>query len=526
MAYTALGIMFPFGIACISIIFTITIFGIRRWWAVQCYEYDRLNPPGPRPLPFLGNIHQVPMDYQYKAFTEWSKVFGDLIFLRLFRKAALIINSTQAAQDLLEKRGAKYSDRPYFILFSELIQFEPNVTIMPYGDQWRLHRKWIQASFQDRAALQSYEPIQARETNRLLRALIESPGDFTAHLKRYVATLMMEITYGHTVTNLDDDEFIRLADRAVSGTVEAGSPAAALVDFFPLLKHIPTWMPGAGFKRKAFEVREYVRQLQNVPFAKVRNAMAAGIAKPSLLRTLIQDSNVDGFLSPDDEYNIKGAGSVIYGAGTDTTVTVLISFVLAMVLHPDVCQKAQAELDRVLGNGRLPELIDRDSLPYIDCVLKEVYRWNPPVPLCLPHKLTQDDEYRGFHIPGQTMIIPNIWGMTRDVETYPEPETFYPERFEEMDKLNADANDPRNLVFGFGRRLCPGRQFGDTSIWLAVANMLAIFEFRKAVNSANEEAELIPSFVSGTISHPRPFSCNICLRPGRTADLIPVMDYD
>lgn len=84
------------------------------------------------------------------------------------------------------------------------------------------------------------------------------------------------------------------------------------------------------------------------------------------------------------------------------------TFVLAMVRNPDVYRKLQAEMDKVTRTERLPTLEDKPHLPYLECVLKEVYRWNPPVPLGLPHRLMEDDVYRGYHLPKGATIIANI----------------------------------------------------------------------------------------------------------------------
>lgn len=80
-----------------------------------------------------------------------------------------------------------------------------------------------------------------------------------------------------------------------------------------------------------------------------------------------------------------------------------------MVLHPGVQQKAWEEIDRVVGGDRLPTLNDRENLPYVEAVLKEVFRWHPLVPMGLPHLVTQDDVFEGYLIPKGAIIIPNIW---------------------------------------------------------------------------------------------------------------------
>lgn len=91
------------------------------------------------------------------------------------------------------------------------------------------------------------------------------------------------------------------------------------------------------------------------------------------------------------------------------TVSALASFFLAMIKYPEVQAKAQLELDRVLGPGQLPSFGDEDSLPYISAIVNECLRWEIVLPFSVPHLSTQDDEYRGYHIPAGTLVLPNTW---------------------------------------------------------------------------------------------------------------------
>ena len=123
-----------------------------------------------------------------------------------------------------------------------------------------------------------------------------------------------------------------------------------------------------------------------------------------------------------------------------------------MVLNPEVVRKAQEELDRVVGKDRLPDFSDREDLVYIDAVVKELLRWAPPLPICLPNKLTQDDVYRGYFIPAGAMVIQNIWAILRDPTTYPNPEAFNPDRFLKDGKIDPLVFNPEDRIFGTGRR--------------------------------------------------------------------------
>ncbi|TFY58883.1 hypothetical protein EVJ58_g6128 [Rhodofomes roseus] len=317
---------------------------------------------------------------------------------------------------------------------------------------------------------------------------------------------MMDIAYGHSVS-CPDDEFVALAERAILGIIEAGGAAASLIDFFPFLKFIPAWIPGMHFMAKVAEVNRLNRQMIDVPYERVHAAMVQGTARDCFMTTLLDEYTIDGQVSDYDREDIKGAANIVYGAGTDTTATALTTFMLAIVLYPNTRQRAQNELDAVVGTERLPEFEDRASLPYLEALLKEVFRsaqggvpmestgsaWYV-VDLALPHQLTEDDTYDSYTIPAGSMIMPNVWAITRDPEYYEEPDVFKPERF-----LSANPErDPRDFVFGFGRRLCPGQAFGDSSIWLAVSRILATLDVTKARDpTTGVEIDFEPEFISG-----------------------------
>ena len=91
------------------------------------------------------------------------------------------------------------------------------------------------------------------------------------------------------------------------------------------------------------------------------------------------------------------------------TFSTLLSFFMAMAMHPEAQAKAQAELDAVVGLDRLPDHSDRDALPYVNAVVKEALRWQNVVPLGVIHRSMEDDDYKGYFLPEGTLVLPNIW---------------------------------------------------------------------------------------------------------------------
>ncbi|OSX66494.1 hypothetical protein POSPLADRAFT_1053131 [Postia placenta MAD-698-R-SB12] len=476
-------------------------------------------PPGPSRIPFLGNLHQVPLVDQQKTFAEWMQKYGDVIYIELFSKPFLIVSSVQAAQDLMEKRASKYSDRPYFLLLREFVMTKPLMIFMSYDNRYRRLRRWYQGSLENKAVLEGYRPVQTREIGRLLSSLMETSEDFISHIKRFNGAVMLDIAYGHRVTSVDD-EFMIFADKTIATITALGSFAATLVDFFPIMKYLPSWMPGSGFKKQAVRGKEMWDAMEDIPYQKLRNAMESDSVKRSFTTFMLDEVSHDGKLTEDDEIDVKGSATLMYAAGVDTSMTSLSTLMLAMTIYPEVARKAQAEIDQVVGLSRLPDLSDRDVLPYVESIVKEVYRWNPPAPLGVPHCVRDDDNYRGYDIPGGSMIVPNVWAMSRDSALYPDPEAFRPERFEGLDANATSLLDPRKYVFGFGRRICPGRYLADSSVWLVTASILATMNVGRARDAAGHEIVPAPSFKNGIISHVDPFVCTILPRSERAVRLI------
>jgi cytochrome P450 len=184
-----------------------------------------------------------------------------------------------------------------------------------------------------------------------------------------------------------------------------------------------------------------------------------------------------------------------------------MTFFLAMTVFPEVQKKAQEELDRVVGPNRLPVSSDRDSLPYIMAIMKETHRWHPVTPMGLPHTSTSEDVYSGFRIPKGSILMPNTWWFTHDPSVYPDPMKFNPDRFIETATHKAEP-DPRNFIFGYGRRICPGRYVADNALFITIAQSLAVFEVKNQVENGKViETEI--EFEPGMISHPIPYRTSI-----------------
>ncbi|KAJ7199555.1 cytochrome P450 [Mycena haematopus] len=443
------------------------------------------TPPGPRISVFgFGNGVAMPKTFQWFTYAEWRKTYGDLIFLDIFQNPILVINSVQVARDLLEKKSAIYSSRPVRVMQRDVMGFNFLFTGMKYDSWYKQHRTMFQRHFQHNV-IQKYQSLQQRHAHTFLRNMAHSPDALEHNIRRTTAAVVLEICYGIRVADAGD-EYVALAGRALAGISLAGNFGTFCVDYFPLLKYVPTWLPGAKFKREGLKWRRLSSRLLNYAFDSVKQKLEDGCAEPSLMTTELESLFREApkkSRTDERETIIKNVSSTTYAAGSDTTLSALLTFVLAMVLNPDVQEKAWKELDRVVPKDRLPSFTDRDQLPYITCIAWESLRWQPAVNISPGHYLTELDEYGGYCIPKGTTCIANMWAMLQDPQHYPNPTRFDPDRY-----IDADSNRRKNvnsnpeIAFGFGRRMCPGRFLALDTLWIMIALTLYCYRISKAVD--------------------------------------------
>ena len=228
--------------------------------------------------------------------------------------------------------------------------------------------------------------------------------------------------------------------------------------------------------------------------------MAAGTHGGSVTSRLLTSRDGEPPLNEEEENRIMWVVGAIYSGGADTTVSALTTFVLAMILYPEAQRKAQEELDRVIGcgksvsaGGRLPLMSDRPRLPYVEALYQEVLRWHPVAPLGVPHRLTTEDKWGAYTVPKGSTVISNIWAMGH---TENDSDEFKPER---QLYRKPDAVDPREYVFGFGRRVCPGKDLADAGVWLTIATLLAAFKFGKKSDGKGGFIDVKEEYGSGII---------------------------
>ncbi|KAF7360436.1 CUE domain-containing protein [Mycena venus] len=437
-----------------EIVSTVATVGALALVVKYLWRDSRSTPPGPRGLPVIGNWLNIPRREQWLVYQEWSRRYGsDIIHMNVLGKDILVVNSAKAASAL---------------------------GLMTYQQTSDANARGTVKLSTTIVLAHSYVPSPGSDSDgTLVLCLMARIGGYTTFDKPNVQP------------SGQPDPFIGAAVQAVEALTETGLFGTYLVDFLPILKYVPSWFPFATFKRQANKWHKSSDIAAHVPFDLSKSAIATNDYLPSINSKIL---TADEF---NDETTVRQATAAMFANGSAATVSALITFILAMRLYPEVQAKARKEIDQVVS-GRLPNFSDEATLPYITAIIRELGRWNPVVPLSFPHMLSTDDEYNGYHLKAGSVVFPNAWAILHDPAVYPEPHVFKPERFLTPDgKLNPQAKDPE-APWGFGRRVCPGRKMATSTMFIAIASILATFEITAAIDSNGSPIEPSAEYGSAT----------------------------
>ncbi|KAI1161564.1 cytochrome P450 [Nemania serpens] len=485
------------------------------WQLRRVGQRPKDYPPGPPTLPVIGNLHQIPGERRHQQFLAWAEEYGPIYSLITGNKTIIVLNSDVAIKDLLDKRGAIYSSRPDSYIAQTILSRGMRVLFMentPNG-VWSGVRKMLHLILNITAA-RTYVPYQDLENKAMLLGMLEDPSDFINHLRRYAASLTTQMTFGFRTTSMEDERIKRAYDLFDRSGQMIVSPMAGLLDLFPILRKLPSLL--LPIKKEGQEMHRRELKLFKEYYNGVKQGLQNGTAKPSISVDIVkmqkQESLSDGLAA-------YIAGQILQ-AGSETTAGIVVGFIQAMVIFPEVAKMAQEELDRVCGRDRLPDLNDVPHLPYIRACAKECFRWMPGLLLGVPHAVTKEDSYMGYRIPKGATVIMNVWAVHNDAKRHPDPRKFDPMRYindnsSSMDSANhADATKRDHFGFGAGRRRCQGMHIADRSVFLALSRLLWAFDFKRAKDPLTGK-EIVPDMdelVDGILSMPKPFKCEIVPR--------------
>ncbi|KAF3055373.1 Cytochrome P450 monooxygenase [Trichoderma lentiforme] len=473
-------------------------------------------PAGPKGWPVIGNLFLFPdiSSGNDKTLTSMAKEFTGLCMLWLFSQPVLIVTKLRDAKELMDKRGAIFSDRPPLNIV--LRKIWPNLLpLKPVGEGFRLLRRVYIDLLGPKTSL-AVRKYQEYESRMMLRDLYKSPEAFRAHTERFSTSVIFSAVYGVRISRLDYPIMHEIFDIMKTAS-NFFLPGRVLVDYIPILERLPEFLQPWLWSAKAIRRREDACHTGFL--AVLKKQIEAGTESYCFGIDVL---NMQKKMGLDDRLTLDILKGII-DVGSETTSSMMQSIIKVLAMNPEAQKKAQEELDRVVGPSRLPTWEDSPNLPYIRALIKELHRFAPLLYIGVPHASTEEITYKGFTVPKTTFLLPNAWALSRDPERYQDPDTFAPERFlgDDVDSYTSaklgDYLKRDHINYGWGRRLCQGIHLAENSLYMQVSRVLWAFDI---ATIPGEPPLNIHDKANGLIKKPKAFRVSIAPRSDEAVQVL------
>ncbi|XP_034647997.1 cytochrome P450 2G1-like [Trachemys scripta elegans] len=433
-------------------------------------------PPGPTPLPFLGNALQLKAEGMVNSLRELRDKYGPVFTVHLGPRRVVVLWGYEAVKEALEDRANEFSGRGRLAAFEEVVQGFG--LLFANGERWRQLRRFSLAALQDFGPGQrSVEERIQEEAQRLVeefRKTKGSPFDPTFFLSRSASSVICSIVFGQRF-NYADESFLDLLAKTNQVFVRLSSTWGQLYEMF---SWVMRFLPGAH--------KQIFRDLEDINSFILERIKAK---QASLDRENPRDF-IDCFLlqmekeilNPATEFHLRNlvlTAFNLFFVGTELVSSTLRYGLLVLLKHPEVEEKMTQEIDRVIGRSRMPAVEDRSRMPYTDAVIHEIQRFSDVIPMNLPHALTRDTHFRGYAIPKGTEVFPVLSSVLRDPSRFRDPERFDPGRFlDEQGRLKANE---AFMPFSTGKRSCVGQEWARMELFIFLTAILQNFTLKSPV---------------------------------------------
>uniref|UniRef100_A0A3Q1JTG6 Uncharacterized protein n=1 Tax=Anabas testudineus TaxID=64144 RepID=A0A3Q1JTG6_ANATE len=445
------------------------------------------DPPGPKPLPVLGNLLQLDLERPYNTLMELSKKYGSVFTVYFGSQKVVVLAGYKTVKEALVNHGEEFGDRDLFQIVKDFNR--GHGVLWSNGDAWKEMRRFALTNMRDFGmGKKACEDKIAEECDYLIEVFKKykgEPFDTTQPMNYAVSNIICSIVYGSRF-EYDDPKFTSLVDRVNRNIQLLGSPAIQVYNLFP-------WIGKWFSYRKEFETLFNANKNQNLQmFSHLKESlnpdMCRGIVDAFLAKKqTLEESGVTNSHFNDD--HLFAIVLDLFAAGTDTTATTLRWALLLMAKYPKIQDQVQEEISRVIGSRQV-QVEDRRNLPFTDAVIHETQRLANIVPMALPHKTSQDVTFQGHFIKKGTTVYPLLTSVLYDETEWEKPHSFYPAHF--LDKDGKFVKRDAFMPFSAGRRICVGEGLARMELFIFLTTLMQRFRFTPPPGVSEEELDLTP----------------------------------
>ncbi|PKA52400.1 Premnaspirodiene oxygenase [Apostasia shenzhenica] len=437
-------------------------------------------PPGPWKLPIIGSMHHLLGEHPHRRLRSLAKTYGPLLHLKLGEINLIVVSSPELTCEVMKTQDVKFASRPE-LLVSKIISYDNSgMAFAPLGKYWLQLRKICLVNLLSPKRIKSFSSIREEEGHKLVQKLRKaegSPVNITEMFKSVAYSTVARAAFGKECAH--QHKFLMATEEIFKLT-----SGFSIVDLFP----------SVSFLGEITGLRPHMERLH-----RTLDSILNEIIEEHQMKASKCDINGDGSmdedivdallkLTKDEELdvplrmdNIKAVILDLFLAGTETTSTTLNWIMTELIRHPEVMRRAQLEVRTAFHGKEKVEEEDIINLHYLNQIIKEGLRFHPPGPLLVPRHVSNTVELSGYTIPSGSRVVINAWAIMRDPSYWDDPESFRPERFNDVNPKDFKGANFEYIPFGGGRRICPGITFAMSSIEHVLALLLFHFDWKLPV---------------------------------------------
>jgi cytochrome P450 len=428
--------------------------------------------PGPRGLPFLGNVLQLEPSQMHITAEKWSRAYGERFRFRIGPREIVVLSNPETIAAALRERPDGFRRTPRLRAIAKEMGF--NGVFSAEGDAWRRQRPMVMAGF-DPGHIKTYFPALVKVTERFkLRwqraAAAREAIDLQADLMRYTVDVTAGLAFGADINTLESDaEVIQIhLDKVLPALFRR------LFSPFPSWRWLEERRLGRHLRALHAAVAEFIGQARARMEANPQLRERPG----NLIEAMIAARDTEG--SGLDDGDVAGNVLTMLLAGEDTTANTLAWMIYLLHRHPAALRRAREEIQ-----GKDPRKYEEASgLPFIDACINETMRLKPVAPI-LMLEAARDTAVAGLEVPEGTLLMCLMRAGATDERRFPDAHAFDPERWFSM---NSNSAKRVAMPFGAGPRLCPGRYLAILEMKMVMAMLLGAFEIEAVTTPDGREA--------------------------------------
>ncbi|KAL3691704.1 hypothetical protein R1sor_005355 [Riccia sorocarpa] len=459
-------------------------------------------PPGPWGWPVLGCLPRLGR-LPHQTLAKFAEKYGPLMSMKLGSANVVVASSPKMAEEFLKNHDKIWASR-YAPTGAKIVGYNgSDIAFSEYGPRWRYARKIFMLELLTAKRISVFQAARKEE-------ICGGINDALTMSQNGKLPVRMDLILGKIAGNIITRMLMNegsLSEKAARikdshAFQQALRDAFEVVTNFYLGDYVP-WLDRFCSKTQMYAVAKKCDELFQAILDD--HKMKLGTA-PGQSETVTTDQNkvqdiVDVLLTrPRDgdgqyltEMEMKAIILDVLFGGTETNAVTVEWGLSELVRNPRVMEKAQAEMDSMVGKERLVEESDLPNLPYLNAIVKETFRLHPIAALLPAHMSMEDCEIQGYKISAKTRLLVNIHAIQRDPDVYERPLDFYPERFLGSEK-DVHGLDFDLLPFGSGRRMCPGKGLGLVLVQYTMALFILCCNLKPPGNMKPEELDMEEKF--------------------------------